>query len=54
MIAEHNLDIKLIGVGGVSTVEDVRDYLAAGAQAVHIATAAMVNPLVAIEIKKAW
>lgn len=54
MIAEHQLDIKLIGVGGVSTVEDVRDYLAAGAQAVHIATAAMVNPLVAIEIKSAW
>jgi|TARA_B110000438_G_scaffold146555_1_gene141202 dihydroorotate dehydrogenase (NAD+) catalytic subunit len=54
MITEHNLDIKLIGVGGVSKVEDVRDYLAAGAQAVHIATAAMVNPLVAIEIKKAW
>ena len=54
MISEHNLDIELIGVGGVSTVEDVRDYLAAGAQAVHIATAAMVNPLVAIEIKRAW
>jgi dihydroorotate dehydrogenase (NAD+) catalytic subunit len=54
MITEHNLDIELIGVGGVSTVEDVRDYLAAGAQAVHIATTAMVNPLVAIEIKRAW
>ena len=54
MIAEHDLDIRLIGVGGVSTVEDVRDYLAAGAQAVHIATAAMVNPLIAIEIKRVW
>jgi dihydroorotate dehydrogenase (NAD+) catalytic subunit len=54
MIAKHDLDIRLIGVGGVSTVEDVRDYLAAGAHAVHIATAAMVNPLVAIEIKRAW
>ena len=54
MIAEHDLDIRLIGVGGVSTIEDVRNYLAAGAQAVHIATAAMVNPLVAIEIKRAW
>jgi dihydroorotate dehydrogenase len=54
MIAEHDLDIRLIGVGGVSTIEDVRNYLASGAQAVHIATAAMVNPLVAIEIKRAW
>jgi dihydroorotate dehydrogenase (NAD+) catalytic subunit len=54
MIAKHKLDIKLIGVGGVSTVADVREYLTAGAQAVHIATAAMVNPLIAIEIKNAW
>ena len=33
-------------------VEHVRAYLAAGAHAVHMASAAMVNPQVAIEIRR--
>ncbi|MCA9223708.1 MAG: hypothetical protein KDA71_25530, partial [Planctomycetales bacterium] len=44
--------IELIGVGGAETAEHVRQYLAAGAQAVHIATAAMRNPLVGLRMRE--
>jgi dihydroorotate dehydrogenase (NAD+) catalytic subunit len=41
---------KIIGVGGISSAVHVEQYLAAGAEAVQLATAPMINPLVAIEI----
>lgn len=50
---ETGRSIRLIGVGGARTVEHVRDYLAAGAESVHIATAAMVDPAVAMRIRAA-
>jgi dihydroorotate dehydrogenase (NAD+) catalytic subunit len=37
--------IPIIGIGGTSTLEDVLDYLAAGASAVGLATAALADPL---------
>jgi len=46
------LGIELIGVGGASSAEHVRQYLDAGAAGVHLATAAMVNPGVACEIRR--
>lgn len=52
VIAQRNSQVKLVGVGGAATAPDVTAYLNAGAEAVHIATAAMVDPLVAIEIRK--
>jgi dihydroorotate dehydrogenase len=51
LVAERGLSVKLIGVGGASTAGHVRAYLEAGAEAVHIATAAMVDPLVACRIR---
>ena len=54
LIKTKDLGIKLIGVGGVGTSEHVRAYLEAGAEAVHIATAAMVDPLVACSIRKSF
>jgi dihydroorotate dehydrogenase (NAD+) catalytic subunit len=36
--------IPIIGVGGVATLDDVLDYLAAGASAVGLATAALADP----------
>jgi dihydroorotate dehydrogenase len=51
LITERRLPLKLVGVGGASSAKDVRDYLAAGAESVHIATAAMVDPLVATRIR---
>ena len=52
LIRERNLKMRLIGVGGASTASHVRDYVAAGAHAVHLATAAMVDPGVAIAIRE--
>ncbi len=51
LIAERGLPTKLIGVGGASTAAHVRAYLDAGAESVHIATAAMIDPLVASRIR---
>jgi dihydroorotate dehydrogenase len=44
--------LRLIGVGGVSTAEDVRQRLAAGAHSVQVATAAMLDPFVAVRIRE--
>jgi len=52
LVRERNEKIYLIGVGGAATADDVRQYLAAGAECVHIATAAMVDPLVAMRIRQ--
>lgn len=46
--------LRLIGVGGAGTADDVRAYLTAGAEHVQIATAAMLDPQVAIRIRAAW
>jgi dihydroorotate dehydrogenase len=53
LINQKRLDTKLIGVGGASTAEHVEQYLQAGAEAVHIATAAMLDPSVGIHIRNA-
>ena len=54
LIRDRKLPLSLIGVGGASTYEHVRDYLNAGAESVHLATAAMVDPRVAIKIRGDW
>ncbi|WP_114285953.1 dihydroorotate dehydrogenase [Candidatus Halocynthiibacter alkanivorans] len=38
------VDIPVIGCGGISTVEDVVEYLIAGATAVQVGTATFINP----------
>ncbi|MDG1896419.1 MAG: hypothetical protein P8J37_16070 [Fuerstiella sp.] len=48
--ADQKLD--LIGVGGISTADHVREYLGAGATSVALATAAMVNPDVGLQIRR--
>jgi dihydroorotate dehydrogenase (NAD+) catalytic subunit len=52
VIISQSLDISVIGVGGVHRAEHVIEYLAAGADSVHIATAAMTNPKIALEIRE--
>ena len=54
LIDEKQLDTRLIGVGGARTADDVRAYLAAGAEGVHLATSGMVDPAVAIRIRGEW
>jgi len=47
-------DLCLIGVGGIGNAEHVRDYLLAGANAVELATAAMVDPQIGLKIRHDW
>ncbi len=54
LIAHRGLSLSLIGVGGASTAEHVRAYLEAGAEQVHIASAAMADPSIAVTIKQSW
>ncbi|MCR4306047.1 MAG: hypothetical protein NUV73_03110 [Candidatus Daviesbacteria bacterium] len=49
---EAGVDIKIIGVGGVTKPEDYLEYKQAGADAVMSATGAMWNPYLAKEIKE--
>lgn len=46
--------LTIVGVGGAATAADVAEYLVAGADAVQMATAAMLDPTVAIEIRRQW
>lgn len=39
------VDIPVIGCGGISTIEDVLEYLIAGASAVQVGTATFIDPL---------
>jgi dihydroorotate dehydrogenase (NAD+) catalytic subunit len=50
---ELGLKFTIIGVGGVNTVEDFKEYREAGADIVMSATGAMWNPYLAKEIKEA-
>lgn len=44
------VDIPIIGVGGISNVDDVMEFLVAGASAVQIGTANYYNPTVSMSI----
>jgi dihydroorotate dehydrogenase len=52
LIQSRGTDTRLIGVGGAATADDVRDYLKAGAECVHIATAAMIDPSIGLRIRE--
>lgn len=47
-----NVHIPVIGIGGISTVEDIVEFMMAGATAVQIGTAHFSNPCVGIELVK--
>lgn len=42
--------IPLVGIGGIASVDDVMDFLVAGAAAVQIGTANFYNPMVSMQI----
>lgn len=44
------VDIPVIGMGGIMTVEDALEFIIAGAKAVALGTANFINPLAALEI----
>ncbi|MEC7883519.1 MAG: hypothetical protein VYB35_11510 [Verrucomicrobiota bacterium] len=51
-IANSDLPVSLIGVGGLSESCDVRQALNQGCEAVQFATAAMINPKLGVDIRK--
>jgi dihydroorotate dehydrogenase (NAD+) catalytic subunit len=44
------VDVPVVGIGGIASVDDVMEFLVAGATAVQIGTASFYKPTVAIEI----
>lgn len=46
----HNVDIPVIGVGGIMNIHDALEFFIAGASAIQVGTANFVNPKVMIEI----
>ena len=54
LIQHEDLPTRIVGLGGVSTLSHIHHFRMAGAEAVHLATAAMIDPLVALKIRKEW
>jgi dihydroorotate dehydrogenase (NAD+) catalytic subunit len=44
------VDIPVIGIGGVAVIDDVLDYLAAGASAVGVGVAALADPMLPVRL----
>jgi len=44
------VDVPVVGIGGIASVDDVMEFLVAGATAVQIGTANFYNPRVSIEV----
>lgn len=44
------VDIPIIGMGGISTVEDIIEFMIAGASAVSIGTANFINPKITMDL----
>ncbi|OKH88152.1 dihydroorotate dehydrogenase [Thalassospira sp. TSL5-1] len=44
------VDIPVIGCGGISTIDDVLEYLIAGASAVQVGTATFIHPTVMVQM----
>lgn len=49
-VSRANLGVPIIGIGGITTVRDVVDFLESGADAVQIGTANFINPCVMIDL----
>lgn len=47
-------ELMIFGMGGISSIAHVKEFIEAGANCVQICTAAMFNPLLAIEIRRQW
>ncbi|RXD25541.1 dihydroorotate dehydrogenase catalytic subunit, partial [Acinetobacter baumannii] len=45
-----NVNIPIIGMGGIETAEDVLEFFYAGASAVAVGTANFINPYVCVDI----
>ncbi len=52
VIDKKNFNCDVIGVGGISTANHLKEYLDAGADTIQLATAAMLDPMVGAKIRK--
>jgi dihydroorotate dehydrogenase (NAD+) catalytic subunit len=50
LVRRRGLATKIIGVGGISSAAHITQYLDAGAESVQMATAAMIDPLIGVQI----
>ena len=50
-IAADDLELQIIGVGGISSAEHVHSYIDRGAKSVQLATAAMQHPDIGVRIR---
>ena len=44
------VDVPIIGIGGISTIDDVMEFLVAGASAIQIGTANFYNPGISTQL----
>ena len=51
VIRECGLELRLVGVGGITSAADLRAHLDAGSHSVQLATAAMLDPQVGLTIR---
>lgn len=49
---ERRIPVRIVGCGGVASVRDVARHLEAGVEAVQIATAAMIDPEIALRLRR--
>jgi dihydroorotate dehydrogenase (NAD+) catalytic subunit len=49
----QSVDVPIIGIGGIATIDDVMEFLVAGAKAVQIGTANFYNPGVSVKLVNA-
>lgn len=52
--ARRATGLPVIGVGGVRTIDDVRQYLSAGASLVGVGTAALAHPRIPVRLAQRW
>ena len=48
--AAQAVQIPIVGIGGIATIDDVMEFLVAGATAVQIGTANFYNPTVSMQV----
>jgi len=46
----REVDLPIIGMGGIVTAEDALEFILAGATAVAVGTASFINPRAALEV----
>ena len=52
VLRREQLQLRLVGVGGIATAEHVRTHIEAGSHAVQLATSAMLDPQVGLKIRR--